>query len=161
MLKLRFAFTQIVSLFLFSFPPQTTPCCLEITVVQFSLGDGNVMGRWEVTTEKVLQNILQCSQLNSGYFVKIQYYPGCRPVYVPYKVAVFQPKLFFCNTGQFLLGCINAALRGSLVGLNEITGRLTCFMTMDHWLTFELHKNNHFYTKCFRDDTRQERGVRL
>lgn len=30
-------------------------------------------------------------------------------------------------------------------------------MTMDHWLTLQLHKNNHFYTKCFKDDTRQDR----
>lgn len=66
--------------------------------------------------------------------------------------------MLFCYTGQFLLHRINAALRERLVGLNEIIGRLTCFMTMDHWLTLELHKNNHFYTKCFSDDTRQERG---
>lgn len=71
------------------------------------------------------------------------------------KVAVISPRV------ALLLDCVKAALRERLVRPNEIIGRLTCFMTMGHWLTFELHKNNRFYTKCFSEDTRQERGVRL
>lgn len=43
---------------------------------------------------------------------------------------------------------------------SELIRRLTCFTTIDHWPTFQLHKNTLFY-KSPSDDTRQEKGVRL
>lgn len=79
MLNVRFAYIQIVS---FSFPPQATPCCLEIAVVQFSLGDGSVIGRGEVSETEAreispgLQNVLQYSQHISGYDI-VLYWLTC------------------------------------------------------------------------------------
>lgn len=56
----------------------------------------------------------------------------------------------FCST---LLG-------GWPLRWSELMRRLTCFTTIDHWPTFQLHKNTLFY-KSPSDDTRQEKGVRL
>lgn len=146
--------------FFFAFAPQANPCCLEITVVQFSLGDGNVMGRGKVR-EKIQGCKISYSTVSISvviYCIYIVLYWLTSPVYSPYENGCnFTPSCCFAIQSSFCL----TAQKEMVVGLNEIIGRLTCFMTMDHWLTLELHKNNHFYTKCFNDDTRQERRVRL
>ena len=126
-------------------------------------------GRWQCHGERRQKKVQGCKislqhnqQISGCCFIcmYILHYTGS-PAYR--KVAVISlPSCSFCITGQFLLDCTNTLHRGErLVGLGEIIGRLTCFMTTDHWLMLALHKNGHFYTECFSDDTRQEWRVRL
>lgn len=100
MLNLKF---EIWSFFFFPSSPPAAPCCLEITVVQFSLGDGGVTGRGEVRGRQKVQGCkisLQHNQHISGccfICMYILHYAGS-PAYR--KVAVISlPKLFFSHYG--------------------------------------------------------------
>ena len=101
------------------------------------------LGRGEVreTEAREIHPGLQNVSTVSISVAKMLYYTGSP---FPYECGFGIPS--FAAQGSFWLDCARASLRERLAKLSEIIGRLTCFMTMDDWLTSELHKNNHFYT---------------
>ena len=122
-------------------------------------------GRGEVTEDrgwgrksKVAKCFLPCSQHFACVYVCIEFIPAQLLLVLcvsHLKVALIPPQVALSPNRPVPL------LHRGLVGQSELIGRLTCFTTMDHWLTLGLHKSNHFYTTCSSDDTRQERGVGL